>query len=321
MIIFRKKLSFILVTQVLLSLVILSPGTVVSQSASQPDVSLEVERIFGRIQAGMNSSNEQIEQGNYDRAQDGTDTSIDSLSILLDLFMPLTERIKRIWEKEKEIVAQTDGLSKESARGLKANSAIIKKLVTAQQENIVWTRKAEDAIAQQLKRGSDSHTQNNQSRQPSQIDLLNRVGGLLKQAETHQGAAVDSLGGHEIKTALQSALMAEKKLKEALDAFQNHQQKNNQQQQNKQPSQNGSEKQSQKQKQDSQKDSREPNQNPGKSEAKSGGTPGSEKKMTPREALKELSRLRKEADAEKRRREKVGGKQTVPGRAPIEKDW
>ncbi|MBT3225606.1 MAG: hypothetical protein HOC09_11095 [Deltaproteobacteria bacterium] len=326
----RKNAPLIFLIPAIWLLFVLIPGTTASQTVSPHDVSSEIEKIIDRIQTAMNSSDEQIEQGNYDQAQDGTETSIDSLSILLDLFMPLTERIKLIWEKEKEIVTQTEGLSKETVRVGKAPSAKIENLVTAQQENMGRTQKAEDAIVQQLKGNPDSQNLNNGSRQPSpqggdqsQIDLLNRVGGLLKEAKVHQGAAVDFLSGDELKTALQSEIMAEKKLKEALDAFQNQQQQNNrqQQQQQKQPSQNGDENRPQDRKQGSQKDSQEPNQDPGRPEAKSDTTPNSEKKLTPKEALKELYRLRKEADAEKKRREKASGKQAVPGRAPIEKDW
>jgi hypothetical protein len=255
---------------------------------------------------------------NYHQAQNGTQTSIESLSILLNLFMPLTERIKVIWEKEKEIVSQTAKLPTGASRlGTEILSGI-DKLMTMQHENIDKTQKAMDSIVQHLKQGSNTNTQTRQHRQPSQKELLDRVGTLLKQAKRHQTAASEFLAGHEMKPALQSEIKAEKALKEALDAFQNQQQKKRQQQKNKQSQQNGNKKQSQEK---TPQDSKESNQNPGKSTEKPAATSKSEKKLSPQEALKELYRLRKEADAEKKRREKAAGMQAIPGRVPIEKDW
>ncbi len=301
------------------------PGTGVSQAKSQNDVFLEIERIFDRAQTGMNSSDEQIEQGNYNKAQDGTEISISSLSILLDLFMPLTERIKVTWEKEKEIVSRTKEHSSLTIRLEKRVLPEIEKLIAAQQENINRTQKAVDSIAQQLRQGNDAHNQSNQNRQQSekglqsQKALLEKIERILNQAKINQVAAVDFLAKHEIKSALQSEIIAQKKLKEALDALQNDQ--NSPQQQNNQSQQNSNEKQSQNGKQQKQKDSQWQNQRQSGSKAKSGTTADSQKKMSPKEALKELYRLRKETNAEKKQREKAAGRQAIPGRAPIEKDW
>ncbi len=325
---FRREIFLILIILLTGLLFTLVPGAGVSQANSQTDFSLEIERILNRAQTGMNLSDEQIEKGNYNQAQDGTEISISSLSILLDLFMPLTERIKLIWENEKEIVSQTKGYTKETTHSEKGILPEIKKLITAQQENIGGTQKAVDTVAQQLKQGNDTPNQSNQNGQQSnqkavqsQKALLDRVGKLLKQAKTDQVAAVDLLAGHEIKSALQSEIIAEKKLKEALEAIQNHQKQNSQQQRNNQSKQSSKEKQSQSRNQQKQKDSQEPNQNQVKPKAEAGAAAKSQKKMSPQEALKELYRLRKDTDAEKKRREKAVGKQAVPGRVPIEKDW
>jgi len=299
-------------------LFVMCPGTGSSQTTPQRDPSLEIEKILNLVRTGMNNSDEQIERGNYHQAQNGTETSIESLSILLDLFMPLTERIKVIWEKEKEIVSQTERLPTDTARLGKETLPEIEKLITTQHENIDSTQRAVDSIVQHLKQGSNTNNQTDQNRQQSQKELMDRVENLLRQAKTHQSVASDFLVGHEMKPALQAEIKAEKKLKEALDAFQNQQQKNRQQQQNEQSQQNGNKKQPQGK---TPKDSQESNRNPGKSTEKPGTTSKSEKKLSPQEALKELYRLRKEADAEKKRREKAAGMQAIPGRVPIEKDW
>ena len=325
---YKNKVCLILINLLIGLLFALIPWIGVSQTSSKHDVSLEIERILNRAQSGMNSSGEQIEQGNYNQAQDGTDISISSLSILLDLFMPLTERIKVIWKKEKEIVTQTKGHSKEKIRSEEKIQPEIEKLITSQKENIAGTQKALDAIAQQLKQDNTANNRTNQNEQQSdqkalqsQKALLDKVGKLLKEAKTDQIDAVDFLAGHEIKSALQSEIMAEKKLKEALDAFQKHQKQNSQQQQNNQAQQNSHQKQSQNKDQQKQKNSREQNQNQGRSNGKPNPSSNSQKKMSPKEALKELYRLRKETDAEKKRREKAAGRQAVLGRAPVEKDW
>lgn len=305
------------------------PGSVVSQTTPQVDAVFEIEKLLSHIETGMRNSDVQIQQGNYSQAQADTDVSIASLSILLNLFMPLPERIKMIWEKEKDIVSQTKTLSGTMDSIVKTSPTDLEALVTTQRENIERTQQTVDSIAQQLQQAKISQNQKHQGRDQAinkelqpQIDLLSQVGDLLQQAKTHQDDAVDHLTRRDAEPALQSEIAAVGKLKEALDVFQQDQKQNKQQQQqNNQSPQDSQKNPSQNQNQDQQNRSKQPNQDSAQSKTQSETTPNQEKKLTSKEALQELFRLRKEADAEKRRREKAIGKQVVPGRTPIEKDW
>jgi len=277
----------------------------------------------------MNNSDERIQQGNYSRAQAETDASIASLSILLNLFMPIPEQIKRLWEAEKDITSQTDALFGDMDGGVKTETVNTGALVTLQRENIRKTQKTVDSITEHLHQAKNpqlqSHQDLDQSSQKgiqSQVGLLKQVEDLLRQAKTHQEKAADYLAKHEKKPAIQAELMAVNKLKGALDAFQQDQQQKQQDKQDEQKKDPQSGKNPNNQSQNrNQNSAGQQNQHPSQSKARSDATRAPEKKLTPKEALQELYRLRKEADTEKRRRERSNGKQALPGRAPIEKDW
>ena len=286
----------------------------------------EVERILNHLESSMQSSREQIEKGNYGAAQSDKAESIEALTLLLDLFLPLTERIKQLWEEERRIISGSEAAASNGVHDSKAAASAINQLSESQRLNSEKTRKAVSIIQQQLvsfrKKGDNGNSrQEDVSEQKdglSKEQVLEKAGGYLEQSVSYQDEAVRHLNDLHPKSALKPEAKAAEKLKEALDLFQKSQQSKSPQKQPSGEQPPGEKKKKQQQGEGQQKDGDSSQQSDRESDP-TAKVP--EKKLTPREALKELYRMQKEAESEKRKRERAIGKQAVPGRSPIEKDW
>ncbi len=321
---FHRQILFLLLF-VLLTLGV-GPYSVSAVPKTKNNAADEVERMLNHLEASMQFSREQIEQGNYEAAQSGKAESIEALTLLLDLFLPLTERIKQLWEEERRIISGSEAVVSNGVQDSKAAASAINHLSESQHLNDEKTRKAVSIIQQQLvafrKKGvSGKSRQKDVSEQKnglSQEQVLEKVGGYLKQSASYQDEAVRHLNDLHPNLALKPEIKAAEKLKEALDLFQKSQQSKSPQKQPSGEQSPGEKKENQSQGEGQQKDgdSSQPSDQESDPTAK---VP--EKKLTPRQALKELYRIQKEAEAEKRKRERALGKQAIPGRSPIEKDW
>jgi hypothetical protein len=302
------------------------PYPVSAGSKTKSSATDEIERILNHLESSMQSSREQIEQGNYEAAQSGKAESIEALTFLLDLFLPLTERIKQLWEEERRIISGSEAAVGNDVHDSKSAASAISHLSESQRLNSEKTRKAVSIIQQQLvafrkKEVGGKGRQEDVSEQKnglSQEQVLEKAGGYLEQSVIHQDEAVRHLNDLNPKSALKPEFKAAEKLKEALDLFQKSQQSKSPQKKPSGEQPPGEKKENQPQGEGQQKDGA-PSQQPDRESDPTVKVP--EKKLTPRQALKELYRVQKEAEAEKRKRERALGKQTVPGRSPIEKDW
>ncbi len=296
-----------------------------SHSDSGVDAAKEIDHLLSQLEEEMSSSREQIEQGNYLAAQSVKEDSIKTLSILLDLFLPLPERIKELLDKEQKILSQTETFFRNGN-----DNAETKLIIESQKSNRDNTQKTANSIQRQVRDAEKSATSSNKPTdavshkgQRAVTDLLKRVGKLLAQSVHQQDSAAGYLNERKFELALKSVKMAAENLKKALDALKQDQQKSNkQEQQDKGQQQAGDQSTQNKDKNrsgDGEQNDSSVSQKENQSTASSSYDP--EKKLTAKEALKELNRLQKEAEAEKRRRERALGRQAVPGRVPIEKDW
>lgn len=293
----------------------------------------EVQKLLDRIEAGMRGSRKKIEQGSFREAKVANRDSVETLDALLEIFLPLPDRIRRLWTAEQKIAEQTRQLGK--VEDDKADRVPRRNQIAALQAGTFQkTQSTVRRVQGQLKGMKQKPGQKGDPHAiRSQADLLKKVKQLLEQSAGLQAEAVEQLGKNKLQTAVSREDQAAAKLEEALKAFQNQQQ--HQQQQKKKQQKAGQQRSGSQQKNRQQEGRQAQNQqkkgNPSgqdqpassqnRSQQGAQAEPRPERSLTPRQALKELKRLQKEAEADKRRREKALGSVSAPGRVPTEKDW
>lgn len=283
----------------------------------QNDPLSQFEKLESHIRTGMIQSEGHIENGEFQAAVPGVERVIEGLEILEEAFMPLGERIIELKSKEESILAETKDIEKKRKDG---NSAALNDVIRSQIGNREKTEKASKLVTNQLEKtnqvGSGSTNQPSASNK-NETEILTEVQKLLDQSASFQTAAIAHLENAEFKGAIENESFALEKLNEALEKMRQNSQSGSQQ--NQQNQQNSSEqKESEPQNTDSNTQDSNNQQQPGKQE-KNGES--NEQKMSADEALKQLLKLRKQAEDEKKRREKKYGIQQFDGQIPVEKDW
>lgn len=284
-----------------------------------------VEMLLEKLEDQMRHNRLQIEQGNYKAANAGKADLIRDLSTLVDLFLPLPEKIKQLLDDQMQIIAQTRSISETTEPSQNLKAEILGPIQKKQRSNLEKTEAIAKLIRSERRRAQSKKEAEDLAQQRT---ILTAVEGHLRQSKKSQQTAVADLNRQELASALAAEIKAGESLKKALEAFQQQQS-----QQSRQPSEgreDAGDGQRQKRQQDAEGSAdRQPQQNGQQtstdesvSESPSAGdaTPP-RKEMTAREALEELYRLQKQAEAEKQKREKAMGAETAPGRAPVEKDW
>jgi len=307
-----------------------------SQPVMPDSAAQEVKRLLEQLDASMEESRESLEKGDYRAAQLEKRNTIEALDRLLEMFLPLPDLIQRLWRNQQAIADQTRQL--DPGRQDDPEERVVRdQLSDRQAVNLQKTRAAVLAVQDSLQKASEQRRERPdlkaaEPKNPVQppVELLQTVQQLLRQAGAHQAAAVQQLRDQRLKEALTSEQRAAEKLEEAFKALQQEPQD--------QPQRDGQQQTSPQQQNSSQQNQQAQNQRNSQEKAGgsdpdgSGGSPsmeqqdgsaeaGPENSLTPEEALLELKRLQKEAEAEKRRRERALGSLPAPGRVPIEKDW
>ncbi len=278
----------------------------------------QLDQLSTQIEQGISDSNTQIEKGDYFQAEESINRIIAGLDVLIEVFMPLQERIKKLLESEKNILDKTDRIKHQDknrySKELKQNQ---QDLVMDQIKNREQTGKAVKLTKQQIDSAGKKDQKIKQGGAENKKELiktLKEIRILLENAKKLQTGAVSFLEDFQYKSAISEEKRAIDKLKEALKKLnkQTQQQAKNSQPDNKK--QNKSENQNSKQKESPQKQSQ--NQ-----EKRDSSKKAAKKKISSKEALKELSKLRKKAEDEKKRRRKKYGEASITGQIPVEKDW
>lgn len=281
---------------------------------SQPtDPRLRIEEINRLIKEQMLRRNELIEKEQYGKAERSTAQIIDELDRLIEAVMPLDERIAMLLNREREIVEQTRQLGNQSAgsgskkTGSGPDDDLIHKQILNREKTEQTFRLVERELNQKSEFPVPTDERSNSQNPSSQLD---EVSGLVKAAASDQTNAIADLELSRHQLAIQDEEAAVEKLESALTKLR----------QQKPGKQNVRQNKSDSRKQQSQDNQQDQSTVPQQQQVKKQGDADS-KKLTPREALKELLKLRKQAADEKKRREKEYGGTMLEGRVPVEKDW
>ncbi len=312
------KISWLMLTYWVF--VLCAVSVVYGQTNQQVSPADRLAEVSNQIELNMANSNNLIEKGDYFQAEESTNKVLNGINFLLDVFVPLDERIKKLLEMEQTILTKTLKAENQSAN---QKTSIRQKdqqdLVFDQIKNREETEKAVTVIQQQqehLKKQIEGANSSNQTADPNdQLKTLTEMTSLLGAAQDLQSNAIDFLEDSRFKAAIPKEKEAIEKLKEALKKLQKEgqqsQQSQDQQQKNNQQSSQDQNNNQKKNQQDQSEQSAENQQKP--------KSPSD--KMTPEEALKELSKLRKKINDEKERRRKQYGDPAIGGPVPVEKDW
>ncbi|PCI23667.1 MAG: hypothetical protein COB67_12540 [SAR324 cluster bacterium] len=283
-----------------------------SQSAS-PNIAEQLLGALNQIERESAASDQSIEQEKFTLAQRQTDSVLSTLDLLIEVFIPLPERIKALLSREQAIL---QGISQ--FESLPPTEGAIKKegkekLLLQQLKNLDDTQKTLYLLKQKIKELTAAASLEKKPNSP-QGKILEEVQNLMAESHLLEAEVADLLEKMTLSAAKPKVVQSIKKIEEALKKFQG---KSDQQGQNssKNQKQDPPKQQDQKQKQDQGK------QKKSEEGQKSASGQQEKQKMTPAQALKELSRLRKSADDELKRREKKYGALAVPGQIPVEKDW
>jgi len=280
-----------------------------------------VERLF----VNMEKSRKLFEIENYKESQQYSNQSIDILEQLGDLFMPIDERIRWSRDEEQKILIELE--SKVKKRSKSNDKAFTKNLVKRQSKNKQKTVETVNIIDKY--KDEQSNKQHNQTNDPgaksSQIDesTLIKVNTLLQDAVQAEAKVIKSLNKIDFSGAQSKAKISYEKLDEALQLLSENQDSKNSSDQRDQNSDDNEKNQKDGNKDESNKE----NQSKESKNSNQSSTPSDEKdqaskqKISSKDALKELAKLMKAQNDEKKQKEKKYGRLNVPSRIPVEKDW
>lgn len=301
-----------------LSLIVAGAEMSLAESASA--TYQQMESTQQRIEQHMLQSKKLLEKGEFSKARELSNLILADLDRLVEIAMPLQERITQVLEHEKSILNQTE----QAAPGNHSVSDPLLKeqinnLIRDQTANIERTESLSKHLSKQLKLKTARQT--NESLDPNlPPETVNAVKQFIEQSAAFQADANSALKDHlltKAKTKEEQAVTALVKALELLDqreqAESNGQAQStpqsNQHANNQQPSDNQSQPQTHT-KQDQQQEMKSVQ-----------STANRTKRMTAQEASKELQRMRKQAQVEKAAREENYGPLVGKQQIPVEKDW
>ena len=288
----------------------------VSQSPSREESLNYLKQRTEEIRSALDSSNHEIEIGNFEHAEQLTEKNLDKIRDLADLFMPLPERIKELISQEQKILADTRQSVTSKEQNQRIDQEAKQTLTRGQIKNRDDTLKPIQQLENQLlafqkePQGTEKDKGGDLAKQQK---LLNDINVLLKSAYSSQDQAASFLNQSRFAAAVPEEERSIQQLKQALDKLSSKQKKGPNQQQ----SQNQQKKQPSQPNQNNDDQKQNPQSQPSSGKEKKQDT----QKLSAQEALKELAKLRKKSAEEKKRRERAYGKAAIPQRAPVEKDW
>ena len=298
-------------TQVIIRIILLVFGLGVAvsslsigQASTRRKTDENLDNILSKIESTISQSTQNIESERYQLAEDFTQRALGEIGVLVEMFMPLRERIQRLLKKERSILLSTKSILRKK-RGVSVNQ-VLDSLILGQTQNREATEKAIRFIRQRPHPLQDKNT----SRPPRSDHPDNRkatlsqtVGKLLTLAKDHENDTIASLGKKQLKKAILDETRAIKKLEEALEKLK---------QTSKQSSSSSKKDKKSSARRDPPKDQKEGKRSEKKSRLQ---------KMSAKDALKKLSQIQKNSRDEKKRRKRESGKVSIHERAPVEKDW
>jgi len=259
--------------------------------------------VVRNTEKAMTKGSQSILSEDFPQAKETSLEILTNLILLQEVFMPLKERIEKVLHTEQSILRKTINEAKKQTSNIDQNELILE-----QSDNSKKTQICIEILKQQIQTNSNppavsQKQKNDDVGREKQLNKFKKIKDLIQEATLSQDNAVNNLNDIKYKKAIIDEKQAIEYLEKALKLFN----KTKKDQKNKN-SQNKTEQKQQNKQSKSNQQQKEPNAS-------------QKKKMTPKEALKQLSKLRKEANDEKKRREKKYGKMATPQSIPVEKDW
>lgn len=314
----RKKVFFKLFCILIISVRLYGgPGN------AQQDPRMQLEKLSGVIENALQQSTEEIVKENYQGAIASAHSALQGLDILIDAVMPLHRRIEKLLRDEKEILANTrqkhEGVMPDKKSREQAD---LDDLILDQIRNREESEKAAKLAARQRNAvpPSDSDPTADGADSSKQRDLLQEIQSLLTESAEFQTQAIAALEQNDLEKAIPEEKHAIEKLEKALEKFQGESQK----QQQKQDQRDGRQQQQNQMAKDSRDKPEENGKEPSDAQAKkdeSNPSPEDNRKMSPKDAIRQLLKLQKQAENEKRARERKYGVQDLEREMRVEKDW
>lgn len=315
----RKKAFF-----KLFCILIISSGLYGGPGNTQQDPRIQLERLSGVIEGSLQQSTEEIVKENYQGAIGSAQNALQGLDVLIDAVMPLNRRIEKLLRDEKEILAATrqkqagftsDGKSREAAE--------LDDLIFDQIRNREASEKAAKIAARQrnaVQAPDSDPTADGMAESLKQKEVLQEIESLLSESAEFQTQAIASLEKRDPARAIPQEEQAVEKLEKALEKFQG----DSRNQQQEQDQRDGHQQQNQNRQATASKQN--PEKNGGESsdrqaEKDEGTSTEDARKMSPKDAIRQLLRLQKQAEDEKRARERKYGIQDPERKMKVEKDW
>lgn len=291
-------------------------GVVTIAASVQDDPAMKTVDAFGqKLKQQMQRSTHSIEEGDYHSAQAYTDQIVQNLEQLIEALMPLDERIERLLRQEKEILSQTQSLQKSlSSAPSMQNEMDMDEVIRRQQDNLKATDTASQIALQQSNEAKPSQGAGKESpRRVISSETLQEVSGLLDRSRLHQTEAANHLLRDRLPQAEKEEQKAIASLEKALEKLRKQSNPQQRAQSNQHPPKGGQQKQAPGQEQSDSASPQKGNQPP--------ANPAEPQKMDAQQALKQLYKLRKEANDELERRRRAYGVAPQNEQVPVEKDW
>jgi len=273
-----------------------------------------IEQLNQHIEQALIQSNNLVENGEYGKANESTQAVLQGLDVLIEAFMPLDERIKKLLESETSIRQRTKEISSNiDGRRIKEADLIHDQIVNREK-----TEKTSALVSQQITQQETGKPQNLSSdRETDNQEIFIKIRQLLDESAGFQTETISLLESNHYSAAIPKEEKAMDKLKEALKELQ-QESTDSQQSQNSQDSQQTQDQQKQS---SSQQPDNSSQKQQGQQKEESNGAEEDNKKMTAEEALKELARLRKQATDEMKKRQEKYGISATTDQIPVDKDW
>lgn len=280
----------------------------------QKQSSTELQDFLNTIEKNMEQGKDLVEKKSFQKATLNTKQTLNSLETLVDLWMPLQERLKKAIQLEEKIIDQTN-LENQLDTTNDASKTQTPQIIQSQKKNIQQTLYASKQLEQMLQNQNASNPSQNQNK-----SSLLEVEKLLDTAKKAQDTTIEYLIDQNYSNALQQEHEAVVALKKALEKLQNNQQQQQQQQKKKQNNQNKQEQQ-QKQNQQQKNQNQQQNQQQQQQQQKN-QTQKKQQNPKAQKALQELQKLQRQAEMKKEQNQNKQQSQRLRSqKIPVEKDW
>ncbi|MCP4297134.1 MAG: hypothetical protein GY786_16150 [Proteobacteria bacterium] len=291
-------------------------GNLVIGQSIQEDNHKQLVSLIDQLSKDNQKISENIISEDFSSAQSNSDDLLYKLRGLIEIFIPLQDRLKSLISEEQKIQNGNNFLGKETHPLSDYSQGLLSDLVKKQNVNQEKTLLAASIIANQISALEENKQPQGNPEKGKKKNLLIKVRELVAKAGVIEAGVISTLQTKDFTRAEGEITHSINLLKEALEMFQKKggQQNSQNQQDEKQQSKNQNQ---EKQKQEAKNQNDKPRNDKSEGEKEE----GKQQKMSPEDALRKLAEIQKRDRDELKKREKRFGKLKTPGQIPVEKDW